>query len=619
MSVSIDAHQLARLLQRVDDDTRRMASLETRMAAMERTESIVRAASRRAVSPPTHDQHRDHALPSAASVDAPQQATLRSAYNYPDPASYRPTTLQPLRTNSHVTPTHYNYRDPAAPFGFDASASPLAHPPAFIESYSRRSSAPLDVTAATPLSSRVDLRSRRDAHAQADDDRDEVISLLRAELQGTVQELQDVRDQAAATAAARETALVVYKRQVEALQEAVDATIAAHGGDDGTHSPARLFRRELAEKNAVIETLEAEVNSLRVHNVENRRAEEAEAKADADALKQRYEAKLSAQRVEMDQLEEHVALKQAQVASLEQRLRSTEAAAERNARSHEDANVALTRATEQLERSRREAVAASEELQLLRDEKEALRRRTEGLKDELVANAKREANETAAIKQLRSDLESATTRAERLEGTITELKRACDTEHRVVNSLRRDLQETETRLKAEAANSRRLDVDLQTAASAKEDLAKDLTRAKKDLSDAYSAVEEMRRDKAEAVKRAEEAALSQARTPGSASAAESAAMVERLSSLQFSRDMLQREVATLRKQLEAVTKDLEAAQLDSSALRRTATETSAFKVLKDENTSLRQEVSRLSVEWDRARDEVLRLQQRLRSRSIPLQ
>jgi hypothetical protein len=76
--------------------------------------------------------------------------------------------------------------------------------------------------------------------------------------------------------------------------------------------------------------------------------------------------------------------------------------------------------------------------------------------------------------------------------------------------------------------------------------------------------------------------------------------------------MLAREVATLRKQLES--KDLEAEA--EAAQRRSAPPSesaAALRIVRDENAALRQEVARLSGEWDKARDDVLRLQQRLRA------
>lgn len=597
-SVSIDADQLHALLHRVETDSRRMAELDHRLRAVEHSGSSSSRppslpldanagypSSRRAVSPPAP-------APATASWSAPSNAPATPRYD---------SAIGALRESVSVS----GYTGPSdhhSPTYVPAAARPEAP-------YPNASVAATRVEDPGAPSMEEELEAR-----------DAVIRELRSFIKTT----EESESEQAEVAAAQERTIAALKRQVGALQDALDASAAAAEGsmldeaDDDGSSPARLFRAHLKEKNAMIATLQSEVAESQQlgattidRAIESVRSEMAAVSEAAKAASVRHER-------ESAQLEEHVALKQAQVAALEQKLERREVALADLENKHQRMERTLSHAEAQSADLRRELEAARDEARVVREGREHADSRAQGLKEELVAANRRCANDASAVTQLRTDNGTLSARCETLEARSAELQRACDAEHSVVASLRREVcagSEREKRLeealsdcKAQLAASQRTQREAETA----------LKNNKRELVDAYEAfqrVQDEKRDVArqlEDSRRAPSASPAPRRQPG---AVDVGSTEERISALSFARDMAQREAGTLRKQVEALTRDLEGATTDLTKARR-GDGAATVRVLRDENAGLRQEVARLTVEWDRARDEVLSLQRRLRQSSI---
>jgi chromosome segregation ATPase len=604
-TIAIEATDLARLLQRVDGDALRMATLEARVEAMERGDAHSRASSRRAVSPKV--EPRGDVWKSASTAQSRPPHSAASESGSPDaglPAHLSTSRYDDWRSGSEY-PSMVSHRAHAN------GASVDSHYRSHADSSQQLRAAKSNSSTSETILQR-ELRWKDEELAR----RDVLIDTLRGELSDAVRESEELRRLHEAECGAHAATVDSLKRQVTSLRDAIEATTAAdaEAALDGS-SPSALFQREMRAKNELVASLREELEEVRTRQAAAIQAELRAVQEDMDALRGDSERKLVAHRREIAQLEEHVALKQSQVSLLEQRLQQKDEALTATERQLTDAARAVARfeATEASLKSAadrlREDVRAAMEAH---DHAEA---KCESLKNELVAANRRTVTDASAALQARADRDATRAKLETAENRNAELQRAVDAEHVITMSLRRDVAEAREAARNQQAKAEATAAEVAVLKAAARDSETAVASLKKELNEAYEAAERFNRDRVEATRKLEEAQLLTSRrqsSTGGGASSSAAALEEQLSSVTFSRDMLTREVATLRKQLES--KDLEAET--EAAQRRSAPPSesaAALRIVRDENAALRQEVARLSGEWDKARDDVLRLQQRLRA------
>lgn len=557
--VNVDAEQLTRLLQRVDDESRKMATLEARLASVEREATRPAAAStlpeyvsqRRAVSPPMH-----------AMLNAP-------AHVINDFASL---------SDSEV------YRGPAGHYS-SAVDRPLMH-----NTSGHRVPDPL-----------VLLRLQID-------ERDDLIAMLRGELECGSRELEMLKSEKESSDLAMQMKIDALDNQVRSLIEAIEATTK----EDESQSPAKLYQRELKEKGECIQALSVELEMTRELGSKMVRETVAATEIELESVRSKLVSATEQAAKDKAQLEELVAIKQGQVAQLETKLsRQTENCSEFETRVRQ-LELALRTTEAKLTDAVRDADSARSNEESLRERLERSEAVLRRLQQDLVECAHKMAAQSTACAASESARATACARSEESDDRLRDALTLLEDERRAVKGLWNELrtandavhqaQKKSEDLRREVAQ-RQVDTEVAKAETA---------RLRTELQQAYELVETFRKEKLQHDTKTafEPSARSAAATPVSSSAAV-AALEEQLANLTFSKEIQSREVSALRKQLESMSNDLEGAHQELIASRR-ADAISALKVLRDENAALRQEVARISHEWEKARDEVLRLQQRLR-------
>lgn len=165
-------------------------------------------------------------------------------------------------------------------------------------------------------------------------DRDRSYARTSSELEDTRAKLEECREKLREQEADSETVFAtqqqtiqMLRRQLEALQEAVAASNAA-SSEEGEASPTAVFRRQLHEKNQVIQTLQQDVEVMKQQLSATVTRAIADVENEVTSLTAQSASEARQRQLELASLEEHLALKQSQVAALEERLAARSAAAD---------------------------------------------------------------------------------------------------------------------------------------------------------------------------------------------------------------------------------------------------------------------------------------------------